>query len=492
MTVTVPPPDAGHDERYRLTVLRSLELLDTPPEPEFEAIVQIARGGFGCPIALVSLVDEGRQWFKARCGLAGEETPREHAFCDYAVRADALFVVDDASTDPRFADNPLVTGPPHIRFYAGVPLHAEPVGGGMPAVLGTLCVIDTRPRTLGAGEEKLLRNLGLVAERLIRARGQLAQTVDYAEERRAAAALLDRQHRQLRQAERIAELGSWRLTLADRHIEWSDQVAAIHGIVPRPIGYEEALLFYPPAERARLVAAIEQTLATGEPFDVEIDFTAADGRAKRVRSRGELEVSDGQAIALIGVIQDITARHALEEALRRSATHDELTGIANRAGFNQAIEHRIVRARNQREPLALILLDLDGFKAVNDTHGHAAGDRLLQQIAARLRIDDCPGCFPARLGGDEFALLVSRKQDCARLDAIAAALLAAIERPLDIGGASVAVSATLGIAWLEAGLGAEQLLRRADTALYEGKRAGKARIHAHPSGERRITDRRAG
>lgn len=492
MTATVPPPDAEQDERYRLTVLRSLKLLDSPPEPEFDVLVRIARAALHCPIALVSLVDEGRQWFKARCGIAAAETPREHAFCDHAVRADAMFVVEDASRDPRFADNPLVTGPPDVRFYAGVPLHAEPAGGGAAAVLGTLCVISPEPRALGEEEAALLRDLALVAERLIQARTRLAQTVDYAEERRAAAALLDRQHRQLRQAERIAELGSWRLTLADNRIEWSDQVFAIHGMPAREVGYEEALLFYPPAERARLVAAIEQTLATGEPFDVEVDFTAADGRAKRVRSRGELEIADGAAVALVGVIQDITARHALEEALRRSASHDELTGIANRAGFNTAIEQRIGRARDQRDPLALILLDLDGFKAVNDTHGHAAGDRLLQEIAARMRLSDCASCFPARLGGDEFALLVSRPQDCARLDTLATTLLAAIERPVDVGGATVAVSATLGVAWYEPGLGAEELLRRADTALYHGKRAGKARIHSHPAGERRVNDRRAG
>ena len=368
MTVTVPPPDVEENERYRVTVLRSLALLDTPPDPEFDALVQIARDALRCPIALVSLIDEGRQWFKARCGLSADETAREHAFCDHAVRADAMLVVADARTDPRFADNPFVVGPPYVRFYAGVPLHGEPVGGGRAAVLGTLCVIDSEPRTLREPEAALLRNLALVAERLIHARVQLAETVDYAEERRAAAELLNRQHRQQRQAERIAELASWRMIFSEQRIEWSDQVFAIHGIAPRAMSYEEALLFYPPAARAELLAAIQRTLETRAPFDLELDFLSADGRHKRVRSQGELELADGAPVALMGVVQDITARHALEKALRRSATHDELTGIANRAGFNSTIAERIDRIRRTAEPLALILIDLDGFKAVNDTH----------------------------------------------------------------------------------------------------------------------------
>jgi GAF domain-containing protein len=133
---------AARREAARLAALMGTAVLDTPPEPAFDALVQRAAARFRVPIALVSLVDAERQWFKAAVGLpAGHETPRSQAFCDHAIRAAGVMVVPDAGADPRFADNPLVTGAPRIRFYAGAPLT---LAGG--ARLGTLCVIDRVPR----------------------------------------------------------------------------------------------------------------------------------------------------------------------------------------------------------------------------------------------------------------------------------------------------------------------------------------------------------
>lgn len=129
-------------EAGRLAALMGLNVLDTQPEAEFDALVQQAAAHFAVPISLVSLVDADRQWFKAAVGLpACHETPRAQAFCDHAIRDAGVLVVPDAAADPRFADNPLVTGAPNIRFYAGAPL-TLPEG----ARLGTLCVIDTVPR----------------------------------------------------------------------------------------------------------------------------------------------------------------------------------------------------------------------------------------------------------------------------------------------------------------------------------------------------------
>jgi GAF domain-containing protein len=133
---------AARREAERLAALVGVAVLDTPPEPEFDALVRQAADRFGVPISLVSLVDADRQWFKAATGLPpGAETPRALAFCDHAIRDEAVLVVPDAAADPRFAENPLVTGAPNIRFYAGAPL-TLPAG----ARLGTLCVIDTVPR----------------------------------------------------------------------------------------------------------------------------------------------------------------------------------------------------------------------------------------------------------------------------------------------------------------------------------------------------------
>jgi PAS domain S-box-containing protein len=151
------------DEATRLARLHALAVLDTAPEPVFDALARSAALACGAPIALVSLIDERRQWFKACIGLGVSETPRDLAFCSHAILSDALFEVPDATQDPRFADNPLVTGEPRIRFYAGVPL-VMPEGER----IGTLCVIDREPRRLDEGRRRLLKELaGAVVHALL-------------------------------------------------------------------------------------------------------------------------------------------------------------------------------------------------------------------------------------------------------------------------------------------------------------------------------------
>ena len=143
------------NESERLQALRNYNILDTLPEQEYQDIVQMAALICGTPIALVSLVDDDRQWFKAKVGLEAHETPRESAFCAHALlQPDRLFIVPDARLDPRFADNPLVTHSPNINFYAAAPL--KTTGGH---VLGTLCVVDYRPRKLTADQEEALHAL---------------------------------------------------------------------------------------------------------------------------------------------------------------------------------------------------------------------------------------------------------------------------------------------------------------------------------------------
>jgi len=137
---TLPPP-ARTDETERLAALRALGILDTQGDPSLDVVTRLAADRFDTPIALVSLVDADRQWFKSRCGLETRETERSVSFCTCAIEGDGVMVVADAASDPRFADNPLVTGDPHIRFYAGAPLRTA---GGH--AIGTLCVIDRSPR----------------------------------------------------------------------------------------------------------------------------------------------------------------------------------------------------------------------------------------------------------------------------------------------------------------------------------------------------------
>lgn len=147
-------PSLPANEQERLALLYQLLLLDTPPEQRLDKIVEFAASEFNVPICLISLVDSNRQWFKARVGIAACETPRDISFCAHALHSDRMLLVPDALLDPRFHDNPLVSGPPHIRFYAGAPLTCK---DGL--VIGTLCLIDTVPRTLDTVELAILESL---------------------------------------------------------------------------------------------------------------------------------------------------------------------------------------------------------------------------------------------------------------------------------------------------------------------------------------------
>ena len=164
------PPQIDHESR-RLEALAATEIMDTTPEPEFDGLTQLATQLLGSPMALVSLVDRDRQWFKARVGVDATQTPRDIAFCAHAIaQPDSVFVVADAAADTRFADNPLVTGPPHIRFYAGAPIRSRERLG-----LGTLCILDTSPRIFSESDERLLQLLADQAAALMNLRRRGAE-----------------------------------------------------------------------------------------------------------------------------------------------------------------------------------------------------------------------------------------------------------------------------------------------------------------------------
>ncbi|MCB1018460.1 MAG: GAF domain-containing protein [Bryobacterales bacterium] len=150
-----PAPPA--DESSRLQTLHALGILDTPPEERFDRVVRLARRIFDVPAAVISLVDSERQWFKSCLGLDVPETPREISFCGHTILSANALVVEDAQLDPRFCSNPLVTRPPHIRFYAGRPLF---VGSG--SAIGSLCVLDAKPRTFTAADHAALSDLAAI------------------------------------------------------------------------------------------------------------------------------------------------------------------------------------------------------------------------------------------------------------------------------------------------------------------------------------------
>lgn len=248
-------PSLPIDETQRLMSLHSLHILDTPEENRYDRITRMARRLFDVDICLISLVDTDRQWFKSKVGLNACETARDISFCGHAILHDEVFIVSDATADDRFADNPLVTGEPKVRFYAGYPIKG-PNGHR----IGTLCVIDTEPHQLSSGEIRTLEDLGAMVE-------------------------------------------------------------------------------------------------------------------------DEIKIASQAAV-------------------------DDLTNVANRRGFHLFANNTLAVCRRTGTPAELAFFDLDGFKAINDTYGHAAGDDLLTHFAELLvkcfRDADAIG----RLGGDEFVVLL--------------------------------------------------------------------------------------
>ena len=472
-------PGLRYDESGRLAALHALALLDSEPEKEFDALVALAAQLLGCPTALIAFIDRNRLWIKASTTPGARELDRNIAFCDSTIRQDVPLVVDDLSRDERFHDNPLVTA--GARFYAGIAIHVAD-GQGVRQPIGTLCVLDERPRALDAAGCTALRHLASLAEALIAARRTTLEAVRIATAGEKLVSQLADSDRIFRQAERIAMIGSWRLTVAEQILEWSDNVYRIHGLAVGDMpDLAHALDFYPPQARAAVTAQLAKTMATGESFDLEADLVTADGQRRRVRAACETEMRDGSVHALIGVFQDITERHGLETQLRRSADTDALTGIANRASFDRELDAAMRKARRNGSPLMLALIDLDGFKTINDSLGHDAGDDVLRMTGTALTQPWLRTCFAARIGGDEFAVIVTDPQMIAQADQLAADIEAALRVPVQANGITMTSAGSVGIARFDDEcVSLRDFARRADAVLYSAKRARVGRPSPTP------------
>ncbi len=464
-------PIPGNEES-RLAALREIKIVGTEPSFEFDAIAQLACSIFGCPIALVSFVEEDFQWFKASRGMESNSTPREFAFCNYTIAAGDVVVVGDARRDKRFKANPYVTGEPQIRFYAGCPISIDGENN-----LGTLCIIDRKPRRFSVRRKEQLRQLARVVEGLVRAHQTENRAIAAAAVSREQTRTAERRNRLLLQIEQLASIGAWQFDLETRQLTWSDEIFRLHDL---PIGdlpdLERALDFYPGETRGMVMGHLENTIATGEPYTFESDFVTAKGRKKRVRSMGEVEFKDGKPARLIGVFEDVTDRYEVEQRLWKLAYMDPLAGIANRTHFQQHFESRIAEAARSVDQFSLILLDLDGFKEVNDTMGHHAGDEVIKAVAARISAIAGNKAFCARLGGDEFAILTAAKA-VGGGKKLAERILTVVRKPIQIGEQQAFVSGSIGIARYPVDATTSSgLLKCADMALYKAKKSGAGSV----------------
>jgi diguanylate cyclase (GGDEF)-like protein/PAS domain S-box-containing protein len=456
------------DEASRLRAVERLGILDTPPEQEFDQLVALAAALCDVPISTITLVDGTRQWFKAKVGLEVSETPREIAFCAHTVRHGGPLVVSDATSDPRFRDNPLVTGDPNLRFYAGVPLVAADG-----AIVGTLTVMDRVPRVLPARQLGYLQVLAHQAMVCLRLRQSLAEL----SEQRSQAEQL---YRLLwdTSSDAIVVIG------ADDRIRYANaSTLPVFGWPAAALVGQSISLLQPARLRHRHQAGVQRVLATGER---RVDWRAAetvglhaDGREIPIEIAFSQLTLRGEAL-FVGFIRDVSLRHRAEQALRHQATHDALTGLVNRAEFDRRLRAALEAAHQGEHENSMLYLDLDQFKLVNDTCGHIAGDELLKQVAAilegLLQRDDTL----ARLGGDEFGVLL---QDCDADAAIAlgeALRLAVGQHVFTWSLRSFPLTVSVGhVHFDDHSLTVSDVLSHADEACYLAKEEGRNRVRSY-------------
>jgi diguanylate cyclase (GGDEF)-like protein/PAS domain S-box-containing protein len=233
-----------------------------------------------------------------------------------------------------------------------------------------------------------------------------------------------------------------------------------------------------PEDITRVQMAMDEALRSpGRTIKSEFRCLGADGAWRQLEAMWSDLIDDPSVKGIVVNCRDITERKELEDQLAHQAFHDSLTGLANRALFENRVEHALARARRTRRPVSVLFLDLDNFKTVNDSLGHAAGDELLVAAAERLRGCLRPADTPSRLGGDEFGIVFEDATEVEQACRVAERILAALRNPFHVRGRDVFLTASVGIAMSADGTeGADELLRNADVAMYTSKAAGKGRV----------------
>ncbi|SNT08284.1 PAS domain S-box-containing protein/diguanylate cyclase (GGDEF) domain-containing protein [Noviherbaspirillum humi] len=595
----------------RLGTLRALHLLDTPAESFFDEIARFAAHLAGTPIATVTLIDEQRQWFKARVGLELPETPLAMAICLYTIMSSGIYVVEDTMKDPTHSSNPLVTGSPYLRAYAGVPLRME---NGH--VIGALAVMDTRPRRF---RSSVLEGLVMLAQQVVMHITLRQQKLE-----------LELQTRRLREAQRIADIGSWELDLTTHTFQISEQVYRIYGVwhaEPQAplIPLDRYLDYVHPDDLASVQRALEDARSGVRPMDIVHRIVLADGSVRHVRQHAELIRSLDQHLALAGTVhhvteliekqakrelleeciervsdtvmiteaspldepgprivfvnkafenttgyrrdevlgrsprflqgpgtqrceldrvgnalrhclpvqselinytkrgkpfwaqldiapvavrsetpthfvsvqRDVTRRKEDEHYIRQLAFYDALTGLPNRRLLMDRLAHALQIALRHAQSGAVMFIDLDNFKTLNDTMGHDKGDILLTLVAQRLQRFVRKSNTVARFGGDEFVILLEDldpQSDMAATQAriLGEKILGAFQVPFDVAGYRHSCTPSIGVALFNGEpVGPDEILKRADVAMYEAKASGRNGLRFFDKGMQCRVNKRA-
>lgn len=296
---------------------------------------------------------------------------------------------------------------------------------------------------------------------------------------RAARTMLDQRTRALEEAHRLGKIGTWSYRLDVGRTVWAPELYQLLGFEPGAFEptYANTRPYFAGDDADLFRDVQERVLRTHTTEAIDLRMLHADGTVRDLAVICKAEVAHGKVIGIIGTVQDVTERKEAERRLEQLAYSDPLTGLANRTLFKRRLASLIEGCALEGRSGALLLIDLDRFKEVNDSLGHAAGDELLIRVATALRDDFGPQTFIARLGGDEFAVLA---EGCGMSDAALTALgdrlIRKLSGPVDLTEGEAFVGATIGIARLpEHGATAETAVRNADLALYKAKEAGRGR-----------------
>lgn len=458
MSIPLPLND---QERIERLLQLCPDLLSERTDVALQGVVELAAMVCATPTALVTFVGEDTQYFRAQTGMAGSSTPREVSFCTWAILDDEPFIVPDATIDDRFSSNPLVTGDPHIRFYAGIPLVTS--DGRFP--LGTICVIDDRPRELDTAQLEILSALASTVINIVEQQYEMAGAA-------------------LRTGNMLDSIGDCVIATDDGGIVSYANPATVEllgdSMVGQPIAHVMRLEHEGiPLDPHPIHAAINQQEKVTLPKDIHLQvidgavIEVDDCAAPTFDMRGELT-------GAIMVFRNVTEERTLARDLHWHGTHDALTGLANRSAFEQELAARLDSSNLDTRSGAVLYIDLDRFKGVNDQLGHGVGDQLLTQIAFALESVVGDSGSVARIGGDEFAVLLATG-DSATARSIGLEILGGL-RALGAGFADqrANIGASIGLVTLDdPNLTVAEVFHRSDSACYAAKHAGGGRVQVY-------------
>ncbi|MFH6781798.1 MULTISPECIES: diguanylate cyclase domain-containing protein [Methylobacterium] len=388
-----------------------------------------------------------------------------------SVSGPGLRAVADLRAVARWRAHPAVAGAPGCRFVA---THALGPGSGL------LALVDRQPRRLTAAQRRRLADFAAAAECLVQVAGANASLGKALAHSRK---IFDR-------ASAAARIGVWECDLPAETLTWTDQVYAMFDLPPdTPLDRGRIVACYAPDSLEALVAARSRAIAERGGFTLDAEIVTVAGRRRWIRITAQVECEGTVPVRIFGMKQDITEEKLLADRTRYLAEFDTMTGLANRATFEAQLAALDQAPPGRRPYGALLLVDLDGFKPVNDTLGHAAGDACLVEVASRLRQSCRDGDLVARIGGDEFAILLAATAPGVAED-VASRLVAALNRPMTWAGRVFGIGASIGIVRID-GRPSADLFMAADAMLYAAKADGRGRFRvaagAAPGGPRPAT-----